>query len=120
MRQPNLADREWQKIRQDLSPENDFPPTACRFKYLICSTPRSGSTLLSTGLASTGRAGRPLEYLSQPYGVVFKERNGRLLLPEYWRFLVTRRTTPNGVFGMKMHFDQFANNLGGEAAQKEF
>ena len=30
--------------------------------YLICTTPRSGSTFLSEALASTGVAGRPEEY----------------------------------------------------------
>jgi len=33
--------------------------------YLICTTPRSGSTFLSQALASTGVAGRPDEYFQQ-------------------------------------------------------
>lgn len=33
-----------------------------RSAYLVCTTPRSGSTLLSSGLAGTGLAGRPDEY----------------------------------------------------------
>ncbi|MGD9573152.1 MAG: Stf0 family sulfotransferase [Thermoleophilia bacterium] len=33
--------------------------------YLICTTPRSGSTFLSEALASTGVAGRPEEYFQQ-------------------------------------------------------
>src|SRR5262245_34453591 len=33
--------------------------------YLICTTPRSGSTFLSQALASTGVAGRPEEYFQQ-------------------------------------------------------
>src|SRR5215210_1096002 len=35
-------------------------PPAC--SYLVCATPRSGSTLLCHALASTGVAGRPEEY----------------------------------------------------------
>src|ERR1700733_1978844 len=30
--------------------------------YMVCATPRSGSTLLCEMLAATGRAGRPLEH----------------------------------------------------------
>jgi LPS sulfotransferase NodH len=30
--------------------------------YLVCATPRSGSTLLCESLKATGRAGRPEEY----------------------------------------------------------
>jgi LPS sulfotransferase NodH len=33
--------------------------------YLVCATPRSGSTLLCEGLTSTGVAGRPDEYFEQ-------------------------------------------------------
>jgi trehalose 2-sulfotransferase len=33
--------------------------------YLVCATPRSGSTLLCEGLAGTGVAGRPDEYFEQ-------------------------------------------------------
>jgi LPS sulfotransferase NodH len=34
-------------------------PTCC---YLVCATPRSGSTLLCEALATTGIAGNPKEY----------------------------------------------------------
>jgi LPS sulfotransferase NodH len=33
-----------------------------RVSYLVCATPRSGSTLLCEGLKATGVAGRPEEY----------------------------------------------------------
>jgi LPS sulfotransferase NodH len=36
-----------------------------RLSYLICSTPRSGSTLLCDALSTTGIAGRPEEYYQQ-------------------------------------------------------
>jgi trehalose 2-sulfotransferase len=38
------------------------PPTR---SYLVCATPRSGSTLLCEGLGSTGIAGHPDEYFEQ-------------------------------------------------------
>ena len=37
-------------------------PTRC---YLVCATPRSGSTLLCEGLESSGVAGRPREYFEE-------------------------------------------------------
>ena len=38
------------------------PPVSPSRSYLVCATPRSGSTLLCEGLESTGVAGRPREY----------------------------------------------------------
>jgi LPS sulfotransferase NodH len=108
--QPSLAPApEVAKIDYDMSAACDFPRTECRFKYLICSTPRSGSWLLCSGLAATGRAGRPAEFYSRPSLGAYCRRFGRSNLPtrsEYIRFLLEHRTSPNGVFGMKMHFDQ--------------
>jgi LPS sulfotransferase NodH len=115
-----LHPSEWKKIRLEMSPEYDFPPVPCRFKYLVCATPRSGSTLLCRGLTSTERAGRPAEYLSGPYGKVFRERTGRLWLPEYFDFLLRRRTSANGVFGLKMHFDQLSVNMPEKEEQVAF
>ena len=41
-----------------------FAWTAPRATYVICTTPRSGSWLLSDGLSSTGVAGRPREWFN--------------------------------------------------------
>ena len=100
------------------TPGNDGrvePPTS---SYLVCASPRSGTELLCRCLAATGVAGCPQEYF-------LAEDPARL--PE-WRFweegpfaaghdvadresylsLVYRLgTTPNGVFGAKIHW----NNL---------
>jgi LPS sulfotransferase NodH len=114
---------EWQKVQRDMSPKHDFPVTECRYKYLVCSTPRSGSTLLCTGLASTGLAGRPMEYYSPNYVKAYRLRIGSAIgvtLSEYRQFLLERRTSPNGVFGMKMHFGNLPNVLEASEAQKEF
>src|SRR5262249_28958950 len=40
-------------------------PMGPKRSYLICTTPRSGSTVLSEVLESTGVAGRPEEYFQQ-------------------------------------------------------
>ena len=42
--------------------------------YLICATPRSGSTLLCEALAATGVAGRPAEYFEAMYGTGLPRR----------------------------------------------
>jgi LPS sulfotransferase NodH len=112
------------KIRRDMAPENDFPRTRCRLKYLICSTPRSGSWLLSTGLASTGAAGRPAEFFSPLYVKAYLERTGSTRefssRSGYMRFLQGYRTSPNGVFGMKMHFGHLARVFEGHKDQIAF
>jgi len=112
------------KIERDMAPENDFPRTPCRFSYLICSTPRSGSWLLATGLASTGAAGRPSEFFSPPYVQAYLARTGRTgavsQRSPYMRFLKAHRTSPNGVFGMKMHFSHLAMTFAGADDQAAF
>jgi trehalose 2-sulfotransferase len=46
----------------ETEPATRVTPTRC---YLVCATPRSGSTLLCDGLESTGVAGRPREYFEE-------------------------------------------------------
>ncbi len=43
------------------------PPPPPHKSYLVCATPRSGSTLLCEALAATGVAGRPAEYFEAMY-----------------------------------------------------
>ena len=111
------------KVRYDMSAEFDFPEVPCRLKYLVCSIPRTGSWLLCTGLASTGQAGRPAEYISRPYMNAFKQRFG---LPddtskeEFWQYLLKHRTSPNGAFGVKMHFEHIQANFPKPAEKRKF
>ena len=81
----------------------DFPPyQGTPRPYLLASVPRSGSTYLSHVLWQTGCLGAPLEYLnfepSGPYGHVSGSPAGQLAL---WQYVVPRRTSPNGIFGLK-------------------
>ena len=104
---------DWKLVQQDMSAANDFPPANCSFKYLVCATPRTGSELLCTGLAASGQAGRPAEYLSRPYTEAYKLRFGlpHITMNGYWDFLLRHRTSPNGVFGLKMHYEYVPANF---------
>ncbi len=109
--------------------------------YLICTTPRSGSTLLCEALTNTGIAGRPeeffqlrketgttrrpLEYFegidTTEIGTILGESTGLdnpLMNPvpgesyiDYLARIMQQRTTPNGVFGAKVMWGYFAGLL---------
>ena len=70
--------------------------------YVIACVPRSGSTFLSHILWQSGCLGAPLEYLNflptSPYSFVSDDPAGQIAL---WRSVLHRRTSPNGVFGLK-------------------
>src|SRR5437899_2678408 len=77
--------------------------------YLICATPRSGSYLLCEALTNTSLAGRPTEFFD-----LHQEKK----LLDYWQLTVNEYdqyiskvfslgTTPNGVFGAKIHWFTF-------------
>lgn len=107
--------------------------------YLVCATPRSGSTLLCEALKSTGVAGRPEEYFEalrqsgrprrpQEYfpGVDdpsiadhlgeyarSDERRHELWSREdyepYFEWAIERGTTENGIFGAKLMWGYFGD-----------
>ena len=104
--------------------EFDFPKFdgTPKVKYVIASTPRSGSNMLTRMLWLTNRAGAPEEYLSKryiedfDYRVNFLERDysdySRWLgkdkcmpieFDEYLNLLFKLRTSKNGAFGIKIH-----------------
>lgn len=70
--------------------------------YILASVPRTGSTYLSHLLWRTGCLGAPLEYLnfepSGPQGGVSNSPQGQI---ELWQRMIAKRTSPNGVFGVK-------------------
>lgn len=101
-----------------------------RCSYLICATPRSGSTLLCEALTNTGLAGRPEEYFESlketgrprrplEYFTGVEDAEIVMLLGgsegppptysadtddygEYLARTIEQATTPNGVFGAKV------------------
>jgi len=93
----------------ELSSCRDFTATTpINMKYLILASPRSGSTLVSRVLFETKMAGDPLEYFNRYLLELECRINGQKEL-SFDRFLdemKLRRTSPNGVFGMQLHYSQ--------------
>ena len=82
--------------------------------YLICGTPRSGSSLLCEALINTGIAGQPEEYFLPQNECIWQERWGTSTYSEYLASTIKQCTTPNGVFGAKMmwaYFDNFVHKV---------
>jgi glycosyltransferase involved in cell wall biosynthesis/LPS sulfotransferase NodH len=89
--------------------------TAAVNNYIICSTPRSGSTLLCRALWETGQAGFPHEYFhSTKHMPILKKRWHTKDFCTYLQELKIKRSTRNGVFGCKVHFQQYQHQLQGK------
>lgn len=69
--------------------------------YFLCSTPRSGSTVLCYALQQTGKLGSPDEFFSPDSEDRWGAEPDAVI-----RQLITERTV-NGVFGIKAHFNEF-------------
>lgn len=70
--------------------------------YLLATVPRSGSTWFSHLLWRTGCLGAPLEYLNfDPAGPYFFASHSAEVQHRLWQSVRRRRTSPNGVFGIK-------------------
>lgn len=82
----------------DFAPRGGPPEIA----YLLATVPRTGSSWFSHLLWETGCLGAPLEYLNferaGPYYFASHSPDQQLRL---WRSVLRRRTSPNGVFGVK-------------------
>jgi trehalose 2-sulfotransferase len=74
--------------------------------YVICTSPRTGSTLLCKGLAGTGRAGAPAEFFDHRSEVTeyWMRRYSISTEAEFASNIIAATTTPNGVFGTKLHW----------------
>lgn len=78
------------------------PPIPPRRSYLLCTTVRTGSTLLCELLTSTGLAGHPSELFSPPGRRTLAGTWGTPTVTAYVDELLRRLVTPNGVFGAKV------------------
>jgi LPS sulfotransferase NodH len=82
----------------------DFPdhPGLPERIYMLATVPRTGSTYVSHLLWRSGCLGAPLEYLNflpaSPYAFAHGQPKTQTAL---WRSALHRRTSPNGVFGVK-------------------
>lgn len=74
--------------------------------YVVCTSPRSGSTLLCKGLSATGRAGAPAEFFDRRPDVAehWMNRYGIANEAEFASGIIAATSTPNGVFGTKLHW----------------
>ncbi|HEY1892389.1 MAG TPA: Stf0 family sulfotransferase [Steroidobacteraceae bacterium] len=89
-------------------------PSLSPFAYVICTNPRSGSWLLSEGLAATGLAGNPREWLNtleeQRQRAVWRmHHSSDLGLFEYLKRAREEASTPNGISGIKVHLYQLVD-----------
>ena len=78
--------------------------TAC----VICTAPRTGSSLLGEALSSTGCTGRPREYfdIHKHNEQNWIEQLKIVRDKDYLRHVIAAGTTPNGIFGLKLHWHQ--------------
>ncbi len=118
--QPSSGTDDW--ITTVMSDRSDTGPHECRFRYLLCSAPRTGSSWVGAALRDTAQAGIPYEYLNPRFARAYARRFDRaaVSLPEYLRFPKSARCTANGVFGLKMHFEHLANAFNDSEKQAAF
>lgn len=92
--------------------------TAARFdSYVVCTSPRSGSTLLCRLLAATGVAGKPESYFHRPSVAAWVASLGvacdrplpeRDVLQAVFRAAIARGRDGTGVFGLRLQRHSFA------------
>ncbi|GIF53567.1 LPS sulfotransferase NodH [Asanoa ferruginea] len=77
--------------------------------YLLCGTPRTGSTLLCGLLRDTGVAGRPESYFRVPGEELWVDRwrlphdeTGSFDYRDYVRAAIAEGSTPNGIFAARV------------------
>jgi LPS sulfotransferase NodH len=73
---------------------------------LICSTPRCGSHALGHALFESGSFGSPFEYANPANFSEWQRITEERSVLSVFRKLMTRRTSPSGVFSLKLHYDQ--------------
>lgn len=80
--------------------------------YVICSSPRCGSTYFCSLLTQTGQLGIPFEYLHfEKWAPMLAQRWGmstspKIAMEHFFGLVKEHRTTPNGVLGVKAHASQ--------------
>jgi LPS sulfotransferase NodH len=90
-----------------------------RRSLVICSHPRSGSTLLGEAIHFSGGLGCPLEYLHRGFRPYFAARWNAPDLDSYVAAMHRWRTDPSGVFAIKL-FWQDVEEMAHERAPDRF
>ncbi|MFC3053052.1 Stf0 family sulfotransferase [Kordiimonas pumila] len=77
--------------------------------YGVISTPRSGSTMFGDKLYQTGLMGYPMEWFNIRYLRAYKRVKGvqTLNFSHYLKDIAYRAASPNGIFGVNFHVDQY-------------
>ncbi|QJR80188.1 Stf0 sulfotransferase [Alteromonas pelagimontana] len=92
----------------------DYPHQTATSKILvIASTVRSGSHMLGHVLRETGAFGFPLEYVNAKNLEKWKKKFGVNDVASVLQELKARRTSTNGVFGIKIHYSHVQAAFGG-------
>ena len=86
-------------------PERELGPVPKR-GYVVCLTPRSGSTWLAALATRTGLLGLPREYFNPDWPLTESSARNR---SAYLDDVLRAAATPNGVYGVKADFDQVAS-----------
>lgn len=103
------------------SEKKDFPMVSKPSKVLIiASTARCGSHMLGHALYETNKFGFPLEYAQPTNLEEWKRRFGCDDIISVMEELMRRRTSPNGVFGIKIHYTHLEQFGGFENLVKLF
>jgi ABC-type polysaccharide/polyol phosphate transport system ATPase subunit/LPS sulfotransferase NodH/SAM-dependent methyltransferase len=76
--------------------------------FIIASTPRVGSSLLTRGLMSIGAIAASTEYFNVVHRADFEARWGALSDQDYLENLMRHRTRADGLFSVKAHYNHFA------------
>ena len=76
--------------------------------YIVCATPRSGSSLLCESLRNTCLAGRAEEYFNHKSEAIWRARWEIGSTVDYFCWITDRGTSANGVFGAKIMWEQMA------------
>ena len=79
--------------------------------YIVCSTARSGSTLLCKTLGKLGGCGQPEEYFHRHIIKRLKLRKDPEKFLSYCRAIFREGVTHHGTFGIKMHWWQLLDFL---------
>jgi len=82
--------------------------TAPTVRYVLCTTPRCGSHFVGHLLYRSGLFGYPLEYFNPLNYPEWQKRTAAAGATDVLGYLEGKRTSPNGCFGIKLHYSHLA------------